>query len=55
MTKNKKRINDQEKISKSFDKNKALSLYYEFLNYIEEGEYENFKLARNLFADPISW
>jgi len=51
----KKRLNDKKKISESIDQHKALALYYEFLNYIEEGEYENFKFARNLFADPINW
>lgn len=35
----KKRVTNSKKISDEFDEHKALSLYYRFLNCIEEGEY----------------
>ena len=54
MKSNKKRVINLGKNFEEFDENKAISLYYEFLNYIEEGEYQNFKLARDLYANPIN-
>ena len=54
MTSINNRVANSGNNSENFDKYKALSLYYDFLNYVEEGEYDNFKLARDLLADPLN-
>jgi hypothetical protein len=48
----KKRVNISKKNCEKFDEHVALSIYYVFLNCVEEGGFENFKLARDLFAKP---
>jgi hypothetical protein len=55
MESNKKHVDISKNNSEKFNEHTALSLYYFFLNCVEEGGYENFKFARDLFAKPNSF